>query len=152
MFSWLCFEHQSVATHGGSFAVILRMKKSSLLIECQLLKTRALVCAPKFLCVCLKTKCSLARRLLQLYLDASLRGLLQVLNSSFLWLMGSVDVASVVEQRQMLENSIASPLSQRCVCWGEESPRTLSLSSISIIRACDLTGSLYPGSASSPGQ
>lgn len=45
--------------------------------------------------------------------------------------------------RQMLENSILSPLAQRCICWGEKSPRTLSLTSISIIRACDLTGSLF---------
>lgn len=44
-----------------------------------------------------------------------------------------------------------STLAEMCLLGGE-SPRTSSLSSISIIRAGDLTGSLYPGSASSPGQ
>lgn len=108
-------------------------------------KTSSSQWAPKFLCVHLKLKHSFESSQLLLYIKASLRESLQVPNSLFLWLMGSVDVVSVVEWRQMLENSIPlSPLREMCLQGEKRSPWTPSLSSISIIRARDLTASLLP--------
>lgn len=73
----------------------------------------------EFLCVCLEIKRPLERGLLRHHSEVRL-GFLTV---HFYGWWGLQTLLSVVEQRQMLENSIASPLWLRCVCCGEKSPQ-----------------------------